>query len=392
MPEYRALGTAIYFESATDIALSVTLTGTGTATLNSSDSAFLQIPAGSYFRFPDLCQYIEQKLADWLFAAMTADAGVTTKPGSAAAIATSITFAPSLTQNSSLATLTLGASLDGAQVGGSAAAITAVTLTNTNGLWSKLGLVRESVTSQAISVAGGVATRVGIFQPRSIFIFERSEVDDGDAVEAQQYKAFRLADGSGSTFYSGRNVTTRTLRLVDLDEAFCGRAKPIARLGTSGVSSQITLNLNNTIEASYTLGVTETRYSSTLAAAALTAGAYVDIGGVWVGRLFSQASTALGLCDYVPSSVTPPSRCVISRISEVQALWFEAVRTGHLCVFDMVEEAGGSLGNIRWTGAEYMLNEESKVFTPERRDSANSLYSYTFSLKRRDLPGLTTVA
>lgn len=389
MAEFRALGTAIAFTSATDIALSLVLTGTGTATLNSSDTAYLTIPANSVFRFPDLCQYIEQKLADWIYAACVADAGVTT-PTAATDIAVSITFSPSLTQNASLCTLTIGSALGGVTVGGTAATITSATLTNTNGLWSKLGLVQEDTTSQAMTVAAGVATRVGTFQPRSIFVFERSEVDEGDNVEALLSKSFRLSDGTGSAFYAGRQVQRRTLRLVDLDEKFCGRARPIARLGTSGASS-VTLDVDGAVETTYTTGITGAQYDSTLASEAATDGAYLNVGGAWVGRVRAVASTGLSLYEKVPSSTTPPSRCAITRISEVEALWFESLRTGYLCVFDMVETLGGTFGTIRWTGQEYMLDEESKGFTPERRDTANALYSYTFHLKRRDAPGLTTV-
>lgn len=389
MSEFRALGTVVSFPTATDIALSLVLTGTGSATLNSSDTAYLQIPAGSVFRFPDLLQYIEQKIADWIYAACVADTGVTT-PSAATDLAVSITFSPSLTQNASLCTLTIGSNLGGAQVGGTNAAITGATLNNTNGLWSKLGLVQEDTTSQAMSVAAGVATRVGVFQPRSIFVFERSEVDDGDAVEAQLSKSFRLGDGSGSAFYAGRQVQRRRFRLVDLDEKFCGRARAIARLGTSGASS-VTLDVDGAVETTYSTGITGAQYDSTLASEAATDGAYVNVGGAWVGRVRAVASTGLTLYEKVPSSTTPPSRCAITRISEVEALWFEALRTGYLCVFDMVETLGGSFGTIRWTGQEYMLDDDSKGFTPERRDIANALYSYTFHLKRRDASGLTTV-
>lgn len=381
--EYRALGTIIELTSATDIAMSIVLTGTGTATLNSSDAAFGQMAAGKY-RLPDFLQLLAKKVSDWIYAACQADAGVTTKP-----VLTncdcSFTFTPSLTQGDSIVTMTV--TITGAQVGGTAATITSATLTNSNALWTKIGLVAEYSTSQSMSVATGVATRAGAFQPRCIFVFLRSEIDFGNSEEAVQYKALRFADGSGSSFHSGRRITKRQLRLVDLDQDIGGRDMPISRL-TSINANRYDLETANTTSVDYVTGFESAQYNTTAAQDAATDAPYVEIPGVWVGRVavIDNASepAIITLFDKVPSSITAPTSCVINRISEVKALWFEAMRTGYICVYDVNETPGSDFGKIVWTGEEYMLAEDSKTWDADRRDAGAALYSYTFNLIRRD--------
>jgi hypothetical protein len=228
-----------------------------------------------------------------------------------------------------------------------------------------------------------------------MFCFLRSEIDEGNSEQVLQYKAIRLSDGTGSVFYSGRHLTRRVLSLIDLDEKVAGRDLAIARL-TSINADRVTLEMTYSTELNYVTSITGTQFQDDLLDEADTDGAFVSIGGVWVSRMdTSDDSTEpqkIILNEKVPSSITAPTKCVITRISDVHALWFESVRTGYLCVFDMVETPGADFGKPRWLSQEYMIAEESKSFIPERRDIGAPLYSFTFELIRRDASGLETVA
>ena len=184
------------------------------------------------------------------------------------------------------------------------------------------------------------------------------------------------------------------LSLIDLDEDTCGRDVPLMRLQSIN-ADRLTLEYDNTVESTYSTPITGAGYQSDLVLSAAS-GAYVSIGGQWVSRGFDSDPgpnpVTLVLYEKVPSSITAPTNCVVTRISDVHALWFEAVRTGYLCVFDMVEEPGADFGKVRWLSQEYMLSEESKAFAPDRRDISAPLYSYTFDLIRRDANDLESVS
>lgn len=386
MTEYRVLGTIIEFTSATDIGFTLTFTGTGSATINSGTLAYLQIPANTKWRLPDLLQYLDKRMTDWIASAVA----VGGDPAGTPTTTLSISFTPSLTSNGSLCALSIN--VTGLTVGGGAATITAATLVNTNGLWSKLGLCLESATTRNGSVAGGTATWSGLFQPRSIFCFLRSEIDEGNSAEVLQYKALKLSDGTGSVFYSGRHLIRRSLTLVDLDEEVAGRDVPLARVSALN-ADRVTVETNFTTENDYATSITGAQYQVDLVTDADTDGAFVSLGEVWVGRVTDRATGTepqlIVLAEKVPSSITLPTGCVVTRISDVHALWFEAVRTGYLCVFDAVETPGADFGNVRWLSQEYMLAEDSKQWIPQRRDAGAPIYSYTFSLLRRDANDLS---
>src|SRR3990167_6322246 len=101
--EYRGLGTVVTL-SAVEMQLTITLTGS--VTINNSDSAYESF-TGTW-RFPDFCYQVVKSLKTWMFAAISADAGVTTPPSSRDDIDVQLTFTPSLTAGGSLCTLTIG--------------------------------------------------------------------------------------------------------------------------------------------------------------------------------------------------------------------------------------------------------------------------------------------
>ena len=162
---------------------------------------------------------------------------------------------------------------------------------------------------------------------------------------------------------------------------------PLARLDSINATRNI-LQVSSTTANTYVTGFEANQINVTALTDAVTDGAYIEIPGQWVGRVntFDQSATpaTITLWDYVPSSITAPTKAPLTRVSEVKALWFEAMRLGYLCVFDVNETPGADFGKIVWTGEEYMLAEESRVWDADRRDAGAALYSYTFNLIRRD--------
>lgn len=387
MSEFRALGTIIEFDTATDIGITLTFTGTGSATINSTTLAYYQVAANTKWRFPDLCQYLAKRIEEWIIAAVA----IAGDPAGTPNATINIGFTPSLTLNGSLASISM--TCTGLTVGGTGATLTAATLANTSGLWSKLGLVAEGSSTRNFSVAGGTASLTGLFQPRSMFVFLRSEVDLGQSHEVLQQRSLRLNDGTGAFFHSGRILTKRVLSLIDLDEEVAGRDMVVARLSSINADRK-TLETNYTTESTYNSGgITGASYQGDLADDLTSDVAYVSVGDAWISRVSgnddSTTPQIIVLYEKVPSSITPPTGCTINRISEVYALWFEAVRTGYLIVYDMIETPGSDFGKVRYMSQEYMLAEESKVWAPDRRDNGAPIYSYTFNLIKRDANDLS---
>lgn len=380
---YRALGTVVKVTSTITLTVSLRLSdGTNNLTLDSGEAAYETIAVGSY-RLPDFAQLVASKLLAWVTAAKAALVPATlTSTGSPSV---TLTFTPSTSAGGSLFSLAIGpigATFVAAPSGTAAIVAHADTkIDNATGGYGPLGLVygtATGTTTRAGTVSSGTATWSGLFQPRSIFVFDRSEVDEGDAEEEQGYKAIRLADGSGSVYASGRSVTRRTLRLVDLDESVGGRPVTWGRCSAL-TSDRVTFTLPAPSTTSLS-GISSPYYQSDLA----TTGRYVEVGG-YVSRLRTAHATAPVLCEEIPSSITVNSGTALNLVSEVHALHREAVRLGYLVVYDVTDDTGA----IRWTSEEYMLAPESARWAGERRDLDNPLYSFSWNLIRRDKTGIS---
>src|SRR5262245_50455693 len=134
MAAKRALGTVVYLESTTSIALSITLTSG--AVLNASDAAYQTLAAGRY-ALRDLILLLAAKIRTWIFAASAGDANVTSND-TAAGINMSLAIVPAVGANATLCSLTI-TNIDAFTPGPVPAVIASAILDNTNGLWSKLG-------------------------------------------------------------------------------------------------------------------------------------------------------------------------------------------------------------------------------------------------------------
>jgi hypothetical protein len=368
------------FTSSTAVRLTLTLNGS--VTLNSSDSAYLTLSASTLYRFPDLRQQVAKHIQNWIYAAMVADAGVTVKPTAASEITVSFTFSASSTPGASVCTLVIGPISGPAEVGGVAAAITAASLDNSaNNLWSRLGLMYEddgTTTRAADTVSAGVATWAGLFQPRQVFIFPRSETDStGDIDEPIGDRVIQLADGSLSYYSSGYNALTRPYTLVDLDEDQGGRDVEVARCSALQ-ADRITFTIPNPTMLTGDTGL----YIQT---DQITAGRAIRVGRWWA-RARSDSATALVLTEEVPSSITVNSGTVLTLISEVHAMLLEARSTGALAIYSVNEETGA----VRKVSREYAV--ENPRFEPGRRDQDNALYSHTLNLRLHQKSPITLVS
>jgi hypothetical protein len=264
-------------------------------------------------------------------------------------------------------------------ISGLPAVLFSVELDNGTGIWSKIGLLPE-VDANIIEL-GPQPTFDSQFQPRSIFCFERSEVDTGDYEQTSGYATHRLASGQTRSYDLGSHIFTRTYTLVDQDYDMAGPAVHIGLLSSSPINgNRDTLNFtdftslpNQTASGFTNLGYTEEK---------VELNRYISIGGRWVGRVRAKTATSIQLWDTVPADIQVVPQLEITQISEAHALWFEAIRLGTMHIYGMDEETGQPYYNA----ASYAIASGEPNFQPTRLDIGNALYSKTFDLIKKELP------
>lgn len=369
----RAFGTTTRLAANLNVVLTVTITDGTNTSIYSGGS--LSIAAGSY-RFADYCSALASIIISWLQAQIAADATVV----STGTPVVEIQFVPSTQANGSLVSLTL---IDPACdfVAGGPAEYSAATIDNTNGAFSILGLAYRDPLSPTrnATISAGEALFSGLFQPRSIFVFERSEIDEGEDDRPAQFVAHKLANGALRTYVVGQSrISKQRMRIVDMDPEVCG--PPIEVALTTSINATRTgfvLPANSTVNLS---GV-EVGFSLPML---VQQGLYLEIQG-FVARIKSVSATSIILCETIPNSITLAGTVTYLRlVSEVHALWNEALQLGEILVYN----TNDSTGEILWYPQSYCLaGDETPRFFGERRDIGNALYSYTFSLLRRDIEG-----
>jgi hypothetical protein len=380
--ELVGFGLPIVLSSTTTIGLTAVVTnGSSDVTLDTEGgaAAYGTISAGTY-TLPELIAKVAPAVQTWLYNAMVADAAITTKPSSAAAITVACNLTPAATMGGSLVSLVIGSALGGAQISGVAATIKSITLLNSAGFWTKLGLAYEVDTTSTTNHSANVVT-ISLFQSRYFYSFERSTEDSFDTPVAPSDRALVLKDGKISFYTSGRTFWTREFSLVDLNSDRTGPAIHVATFGAFGGTRDIltvptpTLTLTN-LSVLY-------RQSDLI-----TTSAHACING-WVGRIRDTSSSQVRLVDLVPSSNSPASGAPITQVSEAMAMWLDARRLGKLFLF----ESTNSSSTIRWTAGAYALAGNGEMrFSPERRDIGVDLYTARFSLIRAEDPQRTLIS
>jgi hypothetical protein len=379
--EYLALGTPVVLAAATAVRLSVGLDDKlgATPTINSSDSAYLEIAAGTY-RFPELCQLVISKILTWFATALDADADcdLTGTP------VITLTFAPSTSANGSSVTLVFTTVGGETTAGGDPLYFASVTLDNSNGLWTLLGMAYETEdgtieANRAVVDVADVVTIAGRFQPRSIFVFERSTTDTFDEPYLPQRTTHILASGATRGFRVGPVLTRRVLELVDLGHAEGGPGVAAATFSAFGSNRSLLTIANPSVTG---LSGISSLYVST---GVITDGRYLRLGD-HVGRSRSDSATQVRLVDKAPSTQTVATGAPITQVSELEALWMEVERLGHLYVFGVTE----STGAILWNGATYAPTGEPRLELNRR--GYDPLWSWTWELVRAEDPEWTGAA
>ena len=376
MQEIRLLGSNVVVGSLISVQYTVVLTdGTSTQTLGPLS---FSLPA-STTRWSAFVQTLLTSIRSTLRAAIAAnvnlsigvgvypeiDVLVTPTPG-AGTLGIEFTFGPTNTTF-------VGSGLP--------ATYQSITLNNTTGAWSLVGLAAEVTTSISAVITAGEGSVSSVFQPRSIFCFERSEADSGDFEQVSAYATHRLASGQTRSYDLGSHIMTRTYTLVDQDYDMAGPAVHIGLLSSAPINgNRDTLNFTDftalpNLTAS---GLTNPSYTESK----VELGRYISIGGRWVGRVRAKTATSIQLWDKVPADISVVAQLEITQVSEAHALWFEAVRLGTLHVYGMDEETGQPYYNA----ASYAIASGEAGYQPSRLDIGNALYSKTFELVKKELP------
>lgn len=377
MLEIRLLGSNVVIGSLTSVEYTVVLTdGALTETLGPISFNL----AASTARWSSFVQTLLFALRNTLQAAIAANANLSIGVGVYPDIDLLVTPTPGA------GTLgieyTFGVTNTTFVASGLPAVYQSITLDNTTQAWSKAGLAADVTSSISATITTGQGSFLSTFQPRSIFCFDRSEVDTGDYEQVSAYASHRLADGKVRSYDLGSHIMTRTYTLVDQDYDMAGPAVHIGLLASSGQinGARDTLNFTNftALPNLTATGLTNPGYTQEL----IELNRYISIGGRWVARVRAKTATSIQLWDTVPAGIAVDPLLEITQISEAHALWFEAVRLGTLHVYGMNEQTGQPYYNA----SSYALASGEPNFQPTRLDIGNALYSKTFDLIKKELP------
>lgn len=376
MLEIRLLGSNVVIEALTTVQYTVVLTdGALTQTLGPISFNL----AASTARWSSFAQTLLFALRSTLRAAIAANANLSIPVGVFPNIDLEVTPTPGA--GTLQIEYTFGTTNTTFVASSLPAVYQSISLNNSTGAWSKVGLAAEVVTPIAAVITGGQGSIASVFQPRSIFCFERSEIDTGDYEQVSAYATHRLANGKVRSYDLGSHIMTRTYTLVDQDYDMAGPAVHIGLLSSSPINgARDTLNFTDftALPNQTGTGLTNPGYTEEL----VELNRYISIGGRWVGRVRAKTATSIQLWDKVPAGIDVTSQIEITQVSEAHAVWFEAVRLGTLHVYGMDETTGQPYYNA----ASYALASGESNFQPTRLDIGNALYSKTFDLIKKELP------
>jgi len=367
----RIFSAGIKLTSALTLAGAITLTqGATTKALTLSTT----IAAGVYDVFSFAAKVNSQLRDDIRTKALAAS--ITTVPA-AANILLKFTFPSSFvdTINGNKINVTFDAT--GFLFSGVQMTLTVFTLNNASGWATKLGLDKESNATITATIANPVGTINGAFQPRSLFVTENSYKDTWDNEAFPFESTMALANGKVRRFSRGSSESTREIEAVDLEPEYAGYPLEVKSFSSFGANNSI-LNLT----APDTTGlVNVSNINSNLTVAQ---GDLIRISNDnFYSRVESVSTNVINLYEKVPSTITPTAGDPIYKISELHALWIEALRTDYIFVY----EPDDSTGQSKFKPSAYALNLNGKhLLNFTSRDIFTNLYSVVFSLFRRQTP------
>lgn len=295
---------------------------TNIATLNSSDSAHLTQGAAGDVWAP--WHYLIKTcltLRQWVVNAMGPDAALS-PAGTLADVDLDGSLTLSETPGGSRFVLTLSS------IGANEAnTLTSMTLNNASGALTPLGLVEDGA-SKTVNASGGVVTFTGDFQPRTIFVFPRSEQDTGDKRHKGAFFSHPLSDGDIALFSLGNAYIRRRYSLIQQSPEFAGPSFPVATWASWGGTRKV-INCK-------TLTVNPTSIDAFNALELLAVDDYITIGNTdWCSRVKSidTGSKIINLWEPFPSNASISAGEEIRVISEAAALEMEHRRIGKLVLY-----------------------------------------------------------
>lgn len=246
------------------------------------------------------------------------------------------------------------------------ATIQSITLDNTSGWATPLGLVEDG-SSRTINAVAGVIAITGAFQPRTLHAYPRSELDSGDKKTKPNRFAHPLGDGDIVSFEIGNSIIKREYQLVDLGPSHTGPPHEVARFLSFGANRKVI----NTQTPSVS--------NSTNALELIEVGNYLSIGNSdWCSRVKSVVGTVINLWEPFPATVSPNVGDEISIISEADAHEREASRTDHFIYYGQDDE--NDVPRLGQYG-DYCLDGNGEVQQGiEQPRNTEALFSWRFDL------------
>lgn len=288
-------------------------------TLNSSDYAYPSVGAAGEVWAPLLyLSKLYSTIDTWLQSALPAD------PYGVAYNEWAPVASLSLSETAGGSRVVLTVSNDGGDAG---AVLSSITIDNTSGWATPLGLVEDGV-SAVFTAAAGVVTITGQFQPRTLWCFPRAETDTGDYRLRANERTHPLADGDAAYFQIGGSYQRRDYTLLDQSPEHAGPPFTVARFGSWGATRK-TINIA-TDNYGYALFF-PSRVVSDLSL--VSAHDYIQIGNTdYCCRVKGTTSSTITLYEPFPSSMSANAGDEINVISEAAAFELEQRRLGYAIV------------------------------------------------------------
>lgn len=368
----RVFGTPVKIDASLTIAASLTLTQGATNKNLTLSTTLPKTTSGVFDPFSFAARVASLLRADLRAKALAA--GITVPLISGVLLRVVV---PSFSA-SSAALFSLSFDPAGFLFGGVQMVLSSMALNNASGWASRLGLCAERDTTAALTIAGGVGVRAGVFQPRALWVFENSCSDTWEQETYPEESTIPLSDGTVRTSTRGVPEARRTIALIDQEDRAAG--PPLDAL----VFASFDTDRSKINTASIDEGALSGASGLTAQGRALQ-GRPVRVGAsLWASRAEAEpVSGVLSLFERAPASLSVAAGQRVQEISEAHAMLLEAKRLGYLFVF----EPDDTTGQTRFLPSVYALEDNGaalRIF--ERRDLFLSLYRVSIPLIKRATP------
>jgi hypothetical protein len=361
----------------------ISATFSGVPKTLSSTTPYPILPAGTYGFFPFLAK-TNALLRQWILDVAAAQ-GITTRPALANVLLKFVlpsTFVPTANGNKINVTFTT----TGFAIGAGVMLLTAASLDNTSGFWTKLGQVRDALTTKNADVlTTGVATWNGQHQPSYLQVFERQGEDQGDMEEAQGNTRV-LRDNTVRQHVFGSTKVDRVVRLFEHEAPMLGGPLPIMTF--SSINGARTILTLATLDENGLTNASNLYQNEDL----VVLGNYIRVGlSRHVTRLDAKSGAPKTTSATLFEAASPNAAAqmvagmTVFRVSEFEMLMRRVLDFGYV----IYHEPNDTTQQVRFKGEAYALMIAGSIkVTPRRVDKFFDLYEVTLLLVRRDVPEL----